>query len=177
MLVYIYAQTKVKAQTRNVYYVGDVQDDGYIYFNDSMMYRIPTPQSMTEGTEVPITEAQVWYTIRNCWIRANYFTNLKVYPFDIKNMNDKIKDLEDRMDDAEDRLTDLENEQTVIINSVNSLGRSSLGNSSGNNGNGRALLDAYNAVLQLISDIQAAGISTSASLSQTSIYTSWNDIS
>lgn len=171
MLVYIYAQTKVKAQTRNVYYVGDVQDDGYIYFNDSMMYRMPTPQNMTEGTEVTVTEAQVWYTIRNCWIRANYFTNLKVYPFDIKNMNDRIKDLEDRMDDAEDRLTDLENEQTVIINSVNSLGRAALGNSQGLSGNGKALLDVYNAVLQIIADVQ-----TSATLPQTSIYTNWNDI-
>ena len=158
MLVYVQAQTKVKAQTRNVYYIGDVQDDGYIYFNDSMMYRVPTPPSMTKGTEVSINEAQVWYTIRNCWIRANYFTNLKVYPFDPKDIGD--------LQTIKDAITQ------TIVPSINSLGRASLGNNQGNGGNGKALLDVYNAVLQIIADVQ-----TSATLPQTSIYTSWNDIS
>lgn len=162
MIVYIQAQTKVKAQTRNVYYVGNVQDDGYIYFNDEIMYRIPTPNPLQENQRVPINECQIWYTIRNCWIRANYFTNLTVFAIDLEALGG-----------LEQRVTDLENKQTDILRYINTLGRTSLGDNSGNGGNGEVINALWTAVSQIISDVQ-----TSATLpSGLSLWRTWNDVS
>lgn len=119
MLAYITATTLVKGvQNKNVYYIGDVQDDGYIYFNDDVSYRIPKPSNMTEHVSVNAANVQIWYTLRNCWIRANRFTNLQVYGVEPKNIYSRIDSLETRMSNLEERVGNLEQRMTAVENRV-----------------------------------------------------------
>ena len=135
-VAYIRGRTRVKGvSNKDVYYVGDVEKDGYIYFGDYMAYRCPTPATQNLETQVNLADVQIWYTVRNCWIRANYFTNLTAYWFDPEDMYDRIEDherrisdLEDRMDAVEQRLTalegrvsDLEGRMTRVENRVSNL--------------------------------------------------------
>lgn len=119
MLAYITATTLVKGvQNKNVYYIGDVQDDGYIYFNDDVSYRIPKPSNMLEHSSVSASDVQIWYTLRNCWIRANRFTNLQVYGVEPKNIYSRIDSLETRMSNLEERVGNLEQRMTAVENRV-----------------------------------------------------------
>lgn len=92
-IAYIRGKTRVKGvSNKEVYYVGDVEKDGYVYFGDSMAYRCPTPANQNVETQISLTNVEIWYTVRNCWIRANYFTDLSVYWFDPEDMYTKITD-------------------------------------------------------------------------------------
>lgn len=136
MLAYVTGTTLVKGvQGKEVFYVGDVQEDGYVYFNDSISYRMPTPSVIREGANVSVSDVQIWYPIRNCWIRANYFTNLQIYGVDPKNIYAKLQELADRMvrleqrmdaleqrmNRLEQRVSDLENRMTSVENRVSDL--------------------------------------------------------
>ena len=114
-LAFVRGKTLVKGvRNKDVSYVGTVEDDGYIYFNDGMSYRVPTPATQQVEHEVSLSEVQIWYTVRNCWIRANYFTQLKVYWFDPDDMYDRIEDHEQRITSLERRMDDIEDRMDVV---------------------------------------------------------------
>ena len=122
MIVYIKGKTRVKGvQNKDVYYVGCVESDGYIYFNDSMSYRIPTPATLREETDVSVTEVQIWYTVRNCWIRANYFTQLKVYGVDFEHIYNRIGTLETKVATLEQKVATLESKVATLESKVATL--------------------------------------------------------
>lgn len=168
MLVYVKGQTMVKGiPNSNVYYVGDLQDDGYIYFNDDMFYRVPTPDNISEsGQEISVSSVQVWYTVRNCWVNANRFTNLTVYTFD----PEEIQGLAERIEDLEDKISN------VIVPAINTLGQDSLGdNSSYGYGNGDSLLYLFNKLIEVVNWCNSEG--ASITVNSRTIFTNWNDIS
>ena len=114
-LAFVRGRTLVKGvRAKEVSYVGTVEDDGYIYFNDGVSYRVPTPATQQVEQQVSLSQVQVWYTVRNCWIRANYFTDLSVYWFDPDDMYDRIEDHERRIDSLEDRMDDIEDRMDVV---------------------------------------------------------------
>lgn len=120
--MYVKGTTRVKGvSNKNVYYVGCVESDGYIYFNDSVSYRIPTPATLTEATDINITQVQIWYTIRNCWIRANYFTSLKVYGVDFEHMYERIGTLESKVATLESKVATLESKVATLESKVATL--------------------------------------------------------
>lgn len=122
MIVYVKGKTRVKGvQNKDVYYVGCVESDGYIYFNDSVSYRIPTPATLREETDVSVTEVQIWYTVRNCWIRANYFTQLKVYGVDFEHIYNRIGTLETKVATLEQKVATLESKVATLESKVATL--------------------------------------------------------
>lgn len=122
MLAYVTATTRVNGlQNKEVYYVGDVQDDGYIYFNDDISYRVPTPPTMLEHQSLNVSDVQIWYTLRNCWIRANRFTSLQVYGVDPKNIYDRLDSVESRVSSLEQRMTALEGRVSAVEGDLDTL--------------------------------------------------------
>lgn len=174
MIVYIKAQAKVKGVTRDVFYVGTVQDDGYIYFNDEMMYRMTTPPNMQGGMSYLPDNVQIWYTVRNCWIRANYFTNMQIVPIDLEaiaQLDQRVTTLENTVNSLLTRVQTAENRVFDLLGWLNELGHDSIGdNPTYGYGNGDSLLTLWNAVVQIITDT-----GSSATLPTTSIFTTWND--
>ena len=103
MIVYIEGKTLVKGvRLKDVYYIGTVEDDGYIYFNDNIAYRLPTPSNIQENVNVNLSDVQVLYPSRKAWVRANYFTELKCIGVDPKGIYGDLND-------HDSRLTELEN--------------------------------------------------------------------
>ena len=174
MIVYIKAKTRVKGNTKDVFYIGTVQDDGYIYFNDEKMYRMPTPPNMQGGMSYLTDHIQVWYVVRNCWIRANYFTNMSIIPLDLE----QIAQLEARVSSLETNFQNLTNivqrhgnNISSLLSYINELGHESIGDDPNYGyGNGDNLLELWNAVSQLIIDT-----GSSASLPSRSIFIQWLD--
>lgn len=122
MIVYIKGKTRVKGvQNKDVYYVGCVESDGYIYFNDSISYRIPTPATLREENEISVAEVQIWYTVRNCWIRANYFTQLTVYGVDFEHIYGRIGTLETKVSTLESKVATLESKVATLESKVATL--------------------------------------------------------
>ena len=130
MIVYIEGKTLVKGvQLKDVYYIGTVEDDGYIYFNDKIAYRLPTPSNIQENVNINLSGVQVLYPSRNAWVRANYFTELKCIGVDPKGIYGDLNDHEHRLtelenwrmlevdptlDDHSTRITNLENRMTLL---------------------------------------------------------------
>ena len=117
MLAYVRATKRVKGvQNKHVYYIGDVEEDGYTYFGDDISYRVPTPITLTEETNVSVTDVQIWYTVRNCWVRANYFTGLTLYGVAPDQIYNRIGDLEYEVASLKSRVTSLETRMTNAEN-------------------------------------------------------------
>ena len=130
MIVYIEGKTLVKGvQSKDVYYIGTVEDDGYIYFNDKIAYRLPTPSNIQENVNVNLSDVQVLYPSRKAWVRANYFTELKCIGVDPKGIYSDLDGLDSRVADLEswrlvyvdptlqdhgDRLTSVEGRLTTV---------------------------------------------------------------
>lgn len=58
----------VNGRSRNVVYVGSIQGDGYVYFNDDVMWRC-----YYDGTNL-----QRFYFNKTIWIRSDEITNIRV---------------------------------------------------------------------------------------------------
>ena len=122
MIVYVTGKTRVKGvQNKDVYFVGCVESDGYIYFNDSMSYRVPTPSTLTEANNINVNDVQIWYTVRNCWVRANYFTQLKVYGVDFEHIYNRISTLESKVATLEQKVATLESKVATLESKVSTL--------------------------------------------------------
>lgn len=91
MLALIKGKTLVKGQpAKDVEYIGCVQTDGYIYFNDERFYRATSVNPLDTSQEVNLENVQQWYTQQNRWIRSNVFTNLKAKGFDSDQITQQI---------------------------------------------------------------------------------------
>lgn len=98
---------------KEVNYVGTLESDGYIYFNDDISYRVPTPSRISEDTKPALNGVQIYYPSRKCWIRANYFIGLTAYFFNIENVYDRLDSLETRVSNLENRVSSLEERMTA----------------------------------------------------------------
>ena len=148
---------EAKADNDTSYYFATVEDDGFIYFNDNRFFRVETPQNIhdleTAGQTITINRGiQLWYVVRDMWIYSNLFTSLKLEMIHGSDI------------DKQDLQTGLD----TIIGYINSLGRNAIAH------NGQQLLNLYNAVLQIASDLNGQGISVTTPQSG-SVYTSWTD--
>ena len=69
------------AENDTSYYFATVEDDGYIYFNDSRFFRVQTPDNIhdleTAGQQITITSGlQLWYVVRDVWVYVTLFDSL-----------------------------------------------------------------------------------------------------
>lgn len=95
MLVMVYGKKRVKGNTgKNVYYTEGYQVDGNLYWSDDNFYRCKAPSPLNADTTYNLTDVQIWYPLRNCWIRCNWFTNLKCFGYDIEDLYERLKELE-----------------------------------------------------------------------------------
>jgi hypothetical protein len=139
------------------YYFANVEEDGFIYFNDDRFFRVETPQNVhdieTAGQTITITSGiQLWYVVRDVWVYSNLFDSLTLEMIHGSDIDKQ----------------DLQTGLNTINGYINSLGRNAIGN------NGQQLLNLYNAVLQIASDLNGQGISVTTPQSG-SVYTSWTD--
>ena len=198
MLAYVFTRKRVKGQSlKDAAYVGTIEEDGYIYFNDEMSYRSPTPANLTDKQTVAVTDVQIWYVVRNCWIRANFFTSIVVYAFQPDTMNITIDDNSRRIGDVENRMTGVENRMTTVEGTVNNLstrvnsldtalsnavstinagiqelGQKSLGDwPAYGYGNGDVLLELYNRLVDCANWINSQG--GSITIPSMNVWTSW----
>lgn len=144
MLAIINGTMRVLGQgNKKVFYMGTVEEDGYVYFNDKTFYRFRTPAGLNPPPPntppssqppqpIPITEVQQWYVVRNCWVRSTMFTNLEAVGFDIDDVLDQIEQakedaiqaIEDARDDAiaqMDALHKTLDNGDVLLETVNTL--------------------------------------------------------
>lgn len=133
MLALITGKTLVKGQSgKEVNYIGSVQTDGYIYFNDERFYRATTNGTLGTEEEINLENVQQWYTQQNRWIRSNVFTDLKAIGFDIDEIlqqiddaaNQAIQAIEDAASAAKDALdvnTKMLHNGTVLLHVANTL--------------------------------------------------------
>lgn len=70
----------VNGKDTDCFYIGSVQNDGYIYFNDGTMYRMP------RGT----TDLQSFYVNKQIWVNSGEIYNLKVFDFSPEGIVDSI---------------------------------------------------------------------------------------
>lgn len=91
MLALIKGKTLVKGQSaKEVEYIGCVQTDGYVYYNDERFYRASPTATLDTTTEVTLDNVQQWYSQQNRWIRSNVFTDLKAKGFDSDQIAQQI---------------------------------------------------------------------------------------
>ena len=135
------------------FYHATVEEDGFIYFNDKRFFRVETPSNIhdieTAGTTIQITSGiQYWYVVRDVWVYASEFDLLEL-----------------SMPEGFD-VTTLQPAFNEVILDINNFGSWAIGT------NGQVLLDLYNGVNQIVTDLANAGI-TVTSLPQASIYNTW----
>ena len=82
-LAFITAKKYVKDGMKDVYYVGNKQTDGYIYFNDETYYRCTSDASFT----------QLLYPSKQNWVMTNNLQELSVFDFSPENIVGAIGDL------------------------------------------------------------------------------------
>ena len=139
--------------TQKKYYQASVEEDGFIYFNDRRFFRVETPSNIhdieTSGTTIQITSGiQYWYVVRDVWVYANEFDLLELSMpagFDVTTLQPAFDE---------------------VILDINNFGSWAIGT------NGQVLLDLYNGVTQIVTDLGNQGI-TVTQLPQATIYNNW----
>lgn len=133
MLALVTGTTLVQGVSdKNVEYIGSVQEDGYVYFNDQRFYRCITPDDMSTTVEVDGSSVQMWYTQQNRWIRCNVFSTLKLKGFSSDEIQQSIQDakddalqaIADALDAATDALDSLAktlDNGDALLNTMNTL--------------------------------------------------------
>ena len=140
-------------QTR--YYHATVEEDGFVYFNDAVFYRVETPQNLVQDIEneqvVTITGGvQYWYVVRDIWVYANRFDQLELSmppQFDKNAVEFQLNELNDR---------------------INEIGDHAFAT------NGQSLLDLWRSVDQIAVDLINQGTSVTRPTSITA-YNTWTD--
>lgn len=135
------------------YYQASVEEDGFIYFNDKKFFRVETPSNIhdieTSGTTIQITSGiQYWYVVRDVWVYANEFDMLELSMpagFDVTTLQPAFDE---------------------VILDINNFGSWAIGT------NGQVLLDLYNGVTQIVTDLANQNI-TVTQLPQATIYNNW----
>ena len=139
------------------YYFGTVEDDGYIYFNDSRFFRVETPQNIhdieTAGQTIAINSGiQHWYVVRDVWVYSNLLGSLKL---EMIHGSDIDK-------------ADLQRGLNTLNRYINNLGSYSIGT------NGNTLYGIIDYVQQLVTSLNNQGIST-PSMPSYSVYRQWTN--
>lgn len=79
-VAFITGKKYINGQDTDCFYIGSVQNDGYIYFNDGTMYRMP------RGT----TNLQAFYMNKHIWISSNEIYDMNVLDFSPEGIVDSI---------------------------------------------------------------------------------------
>ena len=139
------------------YYFATVENDGFLYFNDSRFFRVECPQNIhdleTPGQTITINSGiQCWYVVRDVWVYSNLLGSLKLEMIHGSDI------------DKQDLQTGLD----TIIGYVNSLGQQAIGT------NGQAIYDIADYLDSLYRDLINQGINVTAVPSIT-LYRTWTD--
>ena len=139
------------------YYFATVEDDGFIYFNDSRFFRVECPQNVhdleTAGQTITINRGiQLWYVVRNVWVYSNLFTSLKLEMIHGSDIDKQ----------------DLQNGLNTLNRYINNLGSQSIAT------NGQAIYDIADYLDSLYRDLINQGINVTAVPSIT-LYRTWNN--
>lgn len=133
MLALVTGKTLVQGVSdKTVEYIGSVQEDGFVYFNDQRFYRCQTPANMETTTDVEGSSVQQWYTQQNRWIRCNVFTDLKLKGFSSDEITQNIEqakqdalsaiqDASDAAADANDTLSKTLDNGDALLECLNTL--------------------------------------------------------
>ena len=140
-------------QTR--YYHATVEEDGFVYFNDKVFYRVETPQNLVQdlenGQTVTITGGiQYWYVVRDIWVYANRFDTLEL-------------SMPPEFDEQA-----LQNAMDTVVGYVNDLGNQAIAT------NGDGLYDLWWDVYQIAADLNSQSISVQYP-SSISVYRQWTN--
>lgn len=79
-VAFISGKKYVNGQDTNCFYIGNIQEDGYIYFNDATMYRISTDK----------TNLQSFYYTKNIWVRNGDIREITILDFSPQGIIDSI---------------------------------------------------------------------------------------
>ena len=139
--------------TQKKYYQANVEEDGFIYFNDRRFFRVETPSNIhdieTAGMTIQITTGiQYWYVVRDVWVYGNEFDLLELSMpagFDVTTLQPAFDE---------------------VIRDINDFGSWAIQN------NGQELLNLWNAVNYLCIELNNQGITVSYP-SSASIYANW----
>ena len=145
------------AENDTSYYFATVEDDGYIYFNDSRFFRVQTPDNIhdleTAGQQITITSGlQLWYVVRDVWVYVTLFDSLTLEMIAGSDIDKQ----------------DLQNALDTINGYINRLGQQSIGT------NGDTLYRLITYVGNLVNELDSQGITT-PTYPSFSLYDSWTD--
>lgn len=71
-------------ESKDVFYMGNRQADGWTYFNDDTSYRTAKVKIKDEnGNEVEVQRVELFYIPKQIWIQCGDFENLTVIDFDV----------------------------------------------------------------------------------------------
>ena len=145
------------AENDTSYYFATVEDDGYIYFNDSRFFRVQTPDNIhdleTVGQQITITSGlQLWYVVRDVWVYVTLFDSLTLEMIAGSDIDKQ----------------DLQNALDTINGYINRLGQQSIGT------NGDTLYRLITYVGNLVNELDSQGITT-PTYPSFSLYDSWTD--
>lgn len=137
------------------FYQGNVEEDGFIYFNDRKFFRVETPTNIhdieTAGTTIQITSGiQYWYVNRNVWVYANEFDQLELsmpVGFDVTTLQPAFDE---------------------VIRDINDVGSWTIAT------NGQVLFDLWSFVSNLCVELNNQGIGVTYPPTAT-IYNNWVD--
>lgn len=79
-VAFITGTRQLNGEIKNVFYIGSLQADGYIYFNDDKFWRC-----WNDGSN-----CQVFYIPKQTWIYSKDIQNITVASFDITGIGDAI---------------------------------------------------------------------------------------
>ena len=145
------------AGTDTSYYMATVEEDGFTYFNDSQFFRFQTPDNIhdieTQGQTITVTSGlQLWYVVRDVWVYTNLFDSLTLQMIHESDIDKQ----------------DLQTGLNTIVDYINEVGNNAIAH------NGQQLLNLYNAVLTMASELNAQGVTVTTPASG-SVYTSWTN--
>lgn len=79
-VAFVTGKRGINGNIRDCFYIGSIQDDGYVYFNDDKFWRCQGDGSL----------AQVWYPVKNNWLITSDFTELNIISFDVTGIMNSV---------------------------------------------------------------------------------------
>ena len=137
------------------YYHATIEEDGFVYFNDKVFYRVETPHNLIQDLENDLTVTitagiQYWYLVRDIWVYANRFDRLEL---------SRVPEID---------VQTLQNAMDTVVSYVNDLGTQAIGT------NGDSLYSLWWDVYQIAIDLNTQGITVQYP-SSVSVYRSWTN--
>ena len=82
-VAFITAKKYVNGSSTDVFYIGSVQNDGYVYFNDETFYRCSS-----DGTNL-----QLFYIPKQIWLISSILQDMNILAFDVSGLLDTVAGL------------------------------------------------------------------------------------